>query len=149
MTGAIRATLMNHLKKTCLLSIALAAVGAVPSFAADLEQPKNFDPYIGIFGGLDFLPGISGTDQFFLAGPGKLNTKVGDFAGAVIGVQFNDIWRFEAEVSRSYNGINNFTFNNGNVNTYQGAQSIRLTPWGTSGMAFAINLHSYPIWVAV
>jgi opacity protein-like surface antigen len=111
---------MNYLKKSCLLSAALIAWTGSPSFAAGSEQPNSFHPYIGIIGGLDFLPAISGTDQFFTGGPGTLNTKVGDFAGAVIGVQFNESWRFEAEVSRSYNGINNFTFNNGNVNTYPG-----------------------------
>ena len=109
---------MIHLKKTWFLSAALVALSAVPSFSADLVQTKAYHPYIGLFGGLDFLPSIAATDTFPLAGSGRLNSKVGDFGGAVIGVELNDNWRVEAELSRSFNGIENFTFNNGNVNTY-------------------------------
>lgn len=115
---------MIHLKKTWLLSAALVALSAVPSFSADLVHTKAYHPYIGLFGGLDFLPNIAATDPFGfppfipILGPGSVHSKVGDFAGAVIGVDLNDSWRVEAELSRSFNGIENFTFNNGNVNTY-------------------------------
>ena len=114
---------MNLLKKSYLLSAALVALSVIPSFAADIEQPRTFRPYIGVFGGFDFLPGISATDEFsffgFGGGPGTLNSKVGDFGGATIGFELGDAWRVEAELSRSYNAVQNFTFNNGNVNTYK------------------------------
>ena len=115
---------MIQLKKACFASAALVALTAVPSFSADIVQPKAYHPYIGLFGGLDFLPNIAATDTFGfppfvpILGPGSVHSKVGDFAGAVIGVDLNDNWRVEAELSRSFNGIQNFTFNNGNVNTY-------------------------------
>lgn len=89
--------------------------------AADIPQPKTYKPYIEVFGGFDFLSRISGTNSFFVgSGTGKLNSNIGDFAVLAIGVDLKNSWRVEAELSRSYNGIQNFTYKNGNVNTYEG-----------------------------
>lgn len=103
------------------LCAVIAALGTAPTLAADLTQPKTYRPYLEVFGGVDLLPGISASDNFFIApGSGKVNSKVGDFAGIAVGVELNNSWRVEAELARSYNGIQNFTYNNGNVNTYRG-----------------------------
>lgn len=102
--------------------VAASFFGAASSLAADIDTPKTYHPYIEFFGGLGILPGISGTDGLFFPGPvaGKVNSKVGDFAGIAVGAALKQNWRVEAELSRSYNGIENFTFNNGGVNTYDG-----------------------------
>lgn len=45
--------------------------------------------------------------MYFPHGKGSLESKSGLH------------WRVEAELSHSHNGVQNFTYNNGNVNTYQ------------------------------
>ena len=109
---------MSNTIKAGLLGAILTCMAVQPSHAADIAPQTTFHPYIGVFGGFDFLPGISGTEFFW--GSGTLNTKVGDFAGITLGANLSENWRAELELSRSYNGINNFTFNSGSVNTYAG-----------------------------
>jgi opacity protein-like surface antigen len=108
-----------NLQKLLPICAAVVAMGAVQSLAADLTQPKTYHPYVEVFGGFDVLPGISASDHSFIfAGPGKVNTQVGEFAGLAVGMELNDSWRVEAELSHSHNGVQNFAYNNGNVNTY-------------------------------
>ncbi len=109
---------MHEMKKFLPACVAIASFGATPSFAADIAQPQTFHPYVEVFGGLDLLPGISGSDPGF--GPGQIRSNIGDFGGFAVGAKINDNWRVDAELSRSFNGVQNFTFNSGNVNTYQG-----------------------------
>lgn len=110
---------MSNTIKAGLLGAILTCMAVQPSHAADIAPQTTFHPYIGVFGGFDFLPGISGTETFS-SGSGTLNSKVGDFAGITVGANLGENWRAELELSRLYNGINNFTFNNGNINTYAG-----------------------------
>lgn len=109
---------MNNTVKVGLLGAILTFMSGQVLHAADtiiVPQPA-FHPYVGVFGGINFVPNIAATD--LISGSGNVNFASGDFAGIKIGTNLGERWRAEVELSRSYNGINNFTFNNGNVNTY-------------------------------
>lgn len=111
---------MIHLAKISPCVAAFLLLATSQPHAAGIQASNTFQPYIGVFGGISLLPDVAATDTIPFAGSGNLKLKMGSVAGAVIGTQLNESWRVEAEVSRLFNGINNFTFNNGNVNTYSG-----------------------------
>ena len=119
------------MKKILLAALAATTVLAAQAHAADIAQePSGFRPYIGVFGDFTFVPSISASDggfsipvpPFFIfpGGPGKLNWKPGDAAGVVLGGHLGQDWRVDVELSRAFNAINNFTYDNGNVNYYAG-----------------------------
>ena len=115
---------MNRLKLLLPICAAIVAPCVTRAKAADIPPPQRYIPYVEVFGGFNTLPGISGSDNSIFniitpLGPGTVNSNVGEFGGIAVGVALNNHWRVEAELTRSYNSIQNFTFNNGNVNTYR------------------------------
>ena len=106
---------MNRLSKFfATVTFSLASITGVASVA----HAGDYSPYAEIFIGGNFIPGIAGTDT--AVGSGNLHASIGDLGGVAIGSRFAPHWRAELELSRAFNGIDNFTFNNGGVNHYPG-----------------------------
>ena len=101
------------MNKTLLAALALTVCVASHAHAADISEPAGFRPYIGVFGDLTFVPSIDATDGFLFDKPGHLNWNVGDGFGVVVGGHLSDNVRLDAELSRDFNGVDNFTYSSG------------------------------------